>query len=149
EARGKIELVATLSPTGIHNIITTGWNIKRNAVYKYYANGSLSSEGSGSDNSQSGQLDLDPSSDGKIYDLDGPSCGASYFYHTKEVYNNFTQWVEWNGTKCSNDALWHYRAQVDDDLDASNKPDNDDTELNDVGSGHITIPSTAHYSTRQ
>ena len=90
-----------------------------------------------------------PDSDDKIYDLDAPTCGYGFrVNHTKEVYNNCEQWSTWNDTKCSEDVLWHYQAWVDDDLDPEHKPTNDDTEKNDVGTGTISIPGTAHYTPR-
>jgi len=149
EARGKVEIVVTLSPTGIYDVISTGWDIKRWIVNQDYANGTALTPENRDDTSVSSNKDLTPDSDDKIYDNDAPSCGSGYFYHTKEVYSNFTQWVTWNNTQCSSDFEWHYRARVDDDLDAENKPDNDDTELNDVDTGHETIPSSAYYPTRQ
>ena len=91
-----------------------------------------------------------PDSDDKIYVIDGPTCGLNFnVNHTKEVYDQFREWVEWNGVKCSDDYYWYYQARVDDDLDAANKPNNDDTELNDVSTGQITpLPSSATYQIR-
>jgi hypothetical protein len=149
EAVGKMEGVFTLSPSGVYAVATGGWDIKRWVDYEWYENGSLDGSDSKSDDTVDSDEDLDPDSDDKIYVIDGPTCGKDFgVNHTKEVYNGFREWVEWNGEKCSSDYYWHYRARVDDDLDAANKPDNDDTELNDVGTGSISLPGSAHYSPR-
>ena len=151
ETMGKIEAVFTLSPTGVYNVVSDGWDIKRWKTIIHYENGS-SDDGVVSDDDTSAGIykDLVPDDDDKIYDLDAPQCGSGFnIDHTKEVYDNFRQWCTWNGTKCSDDYYWYYRAQVDDDLDAENKPDNDDTELNDLGTGQISsFPPSNTYEPR-
>lgn len=146
EATGKVEIVATLASNGAN----TGWDIKREIVFKDFSNGAISDSSSGRDDtSYASWKDLVPDADRKIYDIDNPTCGNKFAVdHTKETYNNFKQWVTLNGKRASDEVKWHYQARVDDDLDAANKPKNDDTELNDVGTGHITIPSKAHYKVR-
>ena len=83
--------------------------------------------------------DLKPDPDRRIYDVDGPTTHLNGepddippFFHTTETYSNYVQWCTWGGVKCSGDVKWAYRARADDDLDAENKPDNHDTELNEI-----------------
>ncbi|HEY6724388.1 MAG TPA: DUF4157 domain-containing protein, partial [Polyangiaceae bacterium] len=146
EALGKVEVVATL-PEGAP---ATGWDIKRTATYQWASNGTFTGSGTDQeDTSAAFSKDLTPSADRKIYDIDGPSIGRGFnVHHTKEVYDNFEQWVTLNDTQVSDKVQWHYHARVDDDLDAANRPRNDDTEQNDVGTGHRTIPGTPHYPVR-
>jgi hypothetical protein len=147
EATGKMEGVFTLYPTGVYDIVSNGWDIKRWIDFHDYENGSTEEADSRSDDNVDTDEDLVPDNDDKIYVIDGPTIPFG-LNHTFETYNTFSEWVEWNGTKCSGNYYWHYRARVDDDLDASNKPHNDDTELNDVGTGQITPQSSAYYSPR-
>lgn len=146
EATGKVEIEGTLSA----GVAAAGLDIKREIIFKDFSNGSLSDSSAGRDDTSFASFkDLTPDANQKIYDIDGPTVGNKFrVNHTKETYNNFTQWVTQNGTQVSDKVTWHYQARVDDDLDAASKPRNKDTELNDVGSGHITIPSAAKYTTR-
>ncbi|MGD2087588.1 MAG: hypothetical protein PVH61_15485 [Candidatus Aminicenantes bacterium] len=148
ECVGKVEIVATLPA----NPASTGWDIKRWVTYADFSNGSSSGSDSREDTSLIYFKDLVPDVDQKIYDIDGPVCPASDknfpVNHTAETYNNFTQWVTLDEERVSDKVKWYYQARVDDDLDPENKPKNDDTELNDVGTGHITIPGNAHYESR-
>jgi hypothetical protein len=149
EVVGKMEGVFTLSPSGVYAVVEDGWDIRRWIQYRDFSNGTSSGSDDRLDDDEDSDEDLDPDSDDKIYVTDWPTCGKYFTVnHTKETYNNFTEWLEWNGTLCSDEYEWYYRARIDDDLDAANKPRNDDTELNEVSTGSITIPSTAHYSTR-
>lgn len=154
EGLGKVEIAATLSPAGAGAVVQAGWDIKRWIVFKDFSNGALSSSSAGQDDTSLPQYkDLVPDPDDKIYDIDGPTVGNNFgVNHTKETYNNFTQWVTWNGDKASGDVTWHFQARVDDDLDPAHRnPDgsgNDDTVLIDVDSGTITIPGAAHFAPR-
>jgi len=55
----------------------------------------------------------------------------------------FEQHLEWNNTPCSSTYTWHYRARVDKD-----KPLAGQVELNDLGLGHVDLPTSAYYPTR-
>lgn len=147
ETVGKIEGVFTLTPAGVHNVVGNGWDIKRWVTYQDYHNGIMFDSNSCPDDPTNNDEDLTPNNDDKIYMIDSPSINY-VADHTAETYNNFTEWVEWNGTVCSDFYFWYYQARVDDDLDAANKPNNDDTELNDVDTGWINMPGSAHYPTR-
>lgn len=153
EAIGKVELVATLLPSGVNTAIMTGWDFQGTVTFHDYENGTTLEADSRPDNGKSYSKDLIPDNDDKIYFIDAPTCGHNFnFSHTQETYNNFTHWVTWKGTKCSDDEIWHYQARVDDDLDPSNRnvdgTGNDDTELNDIGTGSIEILDEAYYDPR-
>jgi hypothetical protein len=98
---------------------------------------------------------LVPDGDDKIYSVDNPTCGNNFgVFHTREVYRNFSEWLEWNGGRASDDHPWHYWAMVDDDLDLANRnadgTGNDDTVMNVVGTGHPDeIPESAIFLHRE
>ncbi len=149
EVVGKMEGVFTLTPTGVFQVIKSGWDIKRWIIFRDYSNGSLSNSGNRSDDSHNADEDLIPDNDNNIYVIDEPTLRIGFnVNHTKETYNNFTEWLEWNNNKASDDNIWYFQSRVDDDLDIANKPNNDDTELKEIGLGNIVIPNSAHYSTR-
>jgi len=145
ETMGKIEAVATIAPTGAHAVVLDGWDMRRRRAFAEYHNGTNTLRSTGwDDTSDSAFKDLLPDNDEKIYDIDGPANGYYSVNHTAEIYENFWQWVTWNDETCSATQSWHYQSWIDEDLGE------DDTELNDVGLGHITIPtnSPAHYAPR-
>ncbi len=148
EAVGKMEGRFTLTPIGINQVVMAGWDIKRWVIFKDFTNGILVASEDRSDDSHNFDEDLIPDNDDKIYVIDPPVGAFFNMNHTEEGYNNFTEWLEWNGEKVSDDYEWHYQSRVDDDLDVENKPKNDDTELKDIGLGHIILPNSAYYSTR-
>ena len=120
------------------------WLMKRTDTYREYSNKLLLRSGNDENDTSPTYQDLIPDNDDKIYDIDGPAI-VFVPNHTMETYNNFTEWVTWKELRCSDNAYWHYQARVNDDLDAENKPYNHDTDLNDVGVGHKTIPQVSQY----
>ena len=153
---GRTQITGTLRPTGLHNVCSTGWHIKRTITCNHFDNETLAkSVTNHDDTSDDWMLDLDPDSGGsagKIYDLDPPGCSANLsgttINHTSEAYNNFTQWIEWDynttSTRCSDNAVWSYEARADVDEAVGNKR----VPLNRLSLKHMTIPANAHYAAR-
>lgn len=150
---GKIQAKATLSPSGIEDVIRNYWLMKRTRTNISFDNGVETTNNTNHDDTSSNiYLDLDPksgSSTREIYDLDAPGCSASLagtnITHTAETYVNFNQYVEVkldSDEKCSDDVLWSYEARIDVDK-VNNK-----VELNKLRLSHIAIPVTRHYPTR-
>jgi hypothetical protein len=150
---GKIQAKGTLSPSGIEDVVKSGWRMRRKKTKKAYDNGvETDSATDADDTSQSDWLDNDPksgTSTREIYDLDAPGCSntlpGTSVTHTAEVYLNFVQYVTVNldsETQCSDDKKWSYVARVDVDK-ASGK-----VEKNTLRLSHVTIPGSPHYSTR-
>ena len=63
------------------------------------------------DTSNASNLRLVPDENDKICDSDAPNIDAGFAEKTFETYNNFLQWVEWNGERASNEAPWHWQAR--------------------------------------
>ena len=72
-------------------------------------------------------------SNDELYDTDAPDLPVAT--QTAETYNNFRQWLEWDGRPCSNYAYWYFQARWKDQQ----------VTLKDVGQGSITLPQQAFY----
>jgi hypothetical protein len=76
---GKMQAKATLSPTGIEDVVTSNWQMRRKKTVKGYSNGvQYRSDGPDvDDTSDADWVDNDPksgTSTREIYDLDAPGC---------------------------------------------------------------------------
>jgi hypothetical protein len=70
----------------------------------------------------------------ELYDTDGPDLPAAT--RTAETYNNFRQWLRWDGRPCSNFAYWYFQVRWKDKK----------VTLKDVGQGSIELPQRAFYN---
>jgi len=153
---GRMEAEADLQPSGIANVITSGWHLHRTAQFIAWNNGALTASDTNNftydDTSSPEALDEDPrsgTSTGQIYDLDGPGCPiiqGTTVNHTSEVYDNFKECatLTLGGVEqpCSDTNTWSYSVQIDIDK-STNK-----VELNSLTTSLITIPTTSHYTPR-
>lgn len=141
-ASAKVAPVATLTPKGIGKVVEFGWAFERQVWSRNWTDGSPTKNTNQTwtrDTSNPTYLKLKPDSDDRIYDLDAPDI--RWGSKTYETYNNFRQWIEWNGTKCSDDALWYWQSRWKVDLDMKKQ-----ITLNDVDSGkHIKLPEKPFY----
>jgi hypothetical protein len=141
---GKVAPVATLSPKGIHDVIKSGWAFERRVWTRDWFDGhpaKTTGVQGDRDTSKLPYLRLMPDAEDKIYDLDGPDI--RWGERSYETYNNFEQWIEWNGKKCSDSADWHWRAQWKLDKDP-----NKQITLKDVGTGKIELPKNPQFGPR-
>ena len=145
-AVGKVCPIATITPAGVYEIVQAGWDFKRDRWSHDFKDGTNSSSYYDTnwtdDTSLASWKRITPDSDDKIYDLDGPNVlngdGATSSY---ETYNNFRQWIEWNGEVCSSKGsvgLWYWKGR----WKADQTPQ---VTLKEVGTGGITLPSSAYY----
>jgi hypothetical protein len=142
-ARGQIVAVAKLQPSGVGKIILaaskhTLFNIRRQLTAHDYVDGAPKKHQKSfvdwADDTLLTMQVLKSVATDELYDTDGPDLpgGAA---HTAETYNNFRQWLEWDGRPCSNFAYWYFQARWKDQL----------VTLKDVGQGSITLPKQAFY----
>jgi len=144
-ASGKVVPVARISPIGVHAIIKKGWMLEREVWSHNWSDGAKTKQWNEKwtlDTSQAKYLRLTPDGDDKIYDLDAPDIRWGVFHY--ETYNNFRQWLTWNGKKCSEYVLWHWQARW-----GVNKDSTKQITLNNVGSGNITLPEGPHFPARK
>jgi hypothetical protein len=140
-ASGKVAPVATLSPKGVGGVIQSGLSFRRDVWSHNWTDGNPTKQFNSNwtpDNSNPPYLKLKPDSNDKIYDLDAPDL--RWGEKSSETYNNFRQWIEWNGEKCSDYSLWHWQARW-----LLNKDLSKQITLNKVGKGNITLPSKPQY----
>jgi len=143
-ASGKVAPVATLSPKGVAKVVQAGWAFKREVMSRIWIDGhKLEDKKTGTptwvdDTSGPAYQRLIPDDLDKIYDLDAPDLrwGQSSY----ETYNNFRQWIEWNGERCSDNALWSWQARWLVNRDISKQ-----ITLNDVRKGNITLRDKPYY----
>ena len=147
KAVGKVVPVATITPAGVHDVVKAGWTFKRERMSHDWEDGVKSSVGNGAtdywntawvdDTSSASFQKLVPDADDKIYDRDAPNI-AAFGTDDAETYNNFRQWIEWQGEMCSDKAEWYWQGR----WQKSAAPQ---VILKDVGTGNITLPATSHF----
>jgi len=147
EAVGKIIAVGKISLTGIHNVVKTGWKLKRERISHDWNDGAKASPGNGAsdywntswvdDTSYASWLKLTPDNKDQIYDNDSPNI-ANFGTNDAETYNNFRQWVEWKNDKCSDNAEWYWKGRW-------KKSKNPQVTLYEVGTGNIALPADSHF----
>lgn len=147
-ASGKVAPVATLTPGGINQVVTSGWNFRRELWVHTWINGQPQSPGTArlsqwtngwiDDTSPAAVLRLTPDSSDRIYDLDAPDIRHSR--QNVESYNNFRQWIEWNGERCSDQAGWYWQVRWQ-----ANRDQRRQVILNELGTGNITLPDRPFF----
>jgi hypothetical protein len=147
-ASGKIIAVATLKPAGVSKVIKAGWAFRRQIMAREWRDGiefKNAKTGTGTwadDTSGPTYLRLTPDEGDKIYDLDEPDLRFGKF--SSETYNNFQQWVEWNGESCSDFAPWFWQAIWRAKADTKAQ-----IELNKCNAGKIDLPKAPKYPPRK
>jgi hypothetical protein len=151
-ASGKIAAVATLSPKGVHDVVRSGWELKRKVWCHDWLDGNKQKPGNNrgdrwntawaEDTSLPDNLKLIPDDGDRIYDIDAPDLRFGAF--DAEVYNNFRQWVEWNGELCSDEAGWYWQARWQNTGPPDQTPIGKVT-LNDLGTGNKRLPDKSHF----
>lgn len=141
-ARGQIVTVATLLPAGVGRVIAAAgqnalFNVRRQLTAHDFADGARQVHKKSfqvwvDDTAKAGQALTSVASD-LLFDTDGPDLPMAS--RSAETYNNFRQWLEWDGQPCSGYASWYFRAHWK----------NQKVTLNDVGQGSITLPSQPFY----
>jgi hypothetical protein len=142
QVAGKIVAVATIQPKGIHNIIQAGWVLRRERWTHDWVDGARSKPGNKRDNywntdwvddTLTGMSVLTPDLDDKVYDTDAPNLASAV--KDFETYNNFRQWLEWNGARASDEGLWYFQARWR----------NNQVTMKDVGTGKIKLPEKSFF----
>lgn len=142
QVAGKIVAVATISPAGVHNIVRAGWVLRRERWTHDWLDGNRSNPGNNRNNqwntawvddTLTGMSMLTPDLDDKVYDTDAPNLGTAM--RTYETYNNFRQWLEWNGSRASDNSPWYFQARWQ----------NNRVTMKDANVGNIQLPDTPFF----
>lgn len=115
QARGKVVPVGTITPVGVNAVVKGGWSFERQKLRRDFKDGvKIPSRWDMSwqpDTSLARFQKLIPDANDKIYDRDAPNIANFGQVDSYERYDNFRQWVEWDGTRCSNYAGWYFKAR--------------------------------------
>jgi hypothetical protein len=142
---GKICAIATITPAGIHAVITNGWDYVQMKITKNFIDGVLSGTSS---TYWTEDVIFDPfktrlpDNSNNLYTIDAPGIiGASTLATDSiEIYENFYDYVTWNSQICCDtNNFWHIQARwkVDQTLHFT---------LTDLGTNTITLPPGPYYS---
>jgi hypothetical protein len=140
-ASAKVAPVATLTPKGVNKVIKGGFTFLRQVWSHNWSDGVKTEDSNKTwtkDTSNARYQRLIPDTKDKIYDLDAPDI--RWGQRSYETYNNFRQWIEWNLTKCSDYALWYWRARWKLHKDITKQ-----ITLNDLNKGNINLPTNPFY----
>jgi hypothetical protein len=142
-AYGQNCVVATLTPVGVHRIIPTGWSFFQERMSHDFNNGSKSTRYYDSswqpDGPTSGNYMTTPDALDEIYEIDSPNIGA-FASSTSETYNNFYDYITWNGQLCSStNNFWNFEGR----WNSTNTPQVTYTALS---TGTIQLPTNALYN---
>ncbi len=141
-ARGQIVAVAKLFPSGIGKVMLaagkhTLFSIRRQLTAHDYVDGAPNRHKKSFvpsvDDTLAAMQSLTNLGNDELYDTDGPDLPLAT--QTAETYNNFRQWLEWDGKPCSNLAFWYFQARWK----------GQQVTLKDVGPGSIPLPQQAFY----
>jgi hypothetical protein len=141
-ASGKIVAVATISPAGLHSTIKGGWSIERKVQCHEWTDRNQRRFDTAAipDTSKPSMVRLIPDSADRIYDTDAPDTRPTGQW-SFETYNNFIQWVTWNGAVCSEAATWHWQARW-----RFHPNPLQQTTLNELGRGRIPLPDARFFT---
>ncbi len=142
-ARGQVVAAAKVKPMGIGRALHDAkmldkWKFRREVTSHDFVDGRRYKHKKSfvswqADDSPSKMQAIDMLTGDSLYDTDGPDLTSAT--STSETYNNFRQWVEWDGFTCSPYAHWYFKARWQ-----AQK-----VTLKEVGAGSITLPARPHY----
>jgi uncharacterized Zn-binding protein involved in type VI secretion len=148
-ACGQICAVASITPAGIHNLITNGWYLNREVWDHSFKDGVpliVNNTNWTSDTINDYYQSASPDSADNFYGLDGPNIVSLGATNCTEFYENFHQWLTWNGILVSDGtpgtsafpvaAEWHWSAT----WQSTATPQ---VFFLNLGGGYINLPNTA------
>jgi hypothetical protein len=145
-AVGKVVPVATITPAGVHSVVRAGWTFERQKMRRDFQDGAQDTSRWDTswqpDTSHASFQRLTPDNDDKIYDRDAPNIADFGVTDSYERSDNFRQWVEWNGDRCSDHAGWYWRARWKRDQ----TPQVTHKELSTGAISPLPGPTDNHYS---
>lgn len=145
-AVGKIVPVAKIEPAGVHAVVKSGWSFEREKFRRDFKDGAKHAARWDTswqpDTSYASFQMLTPDANDQIYDRDAPNIANFGVVDSYERYDNFREWVQWNGTRCSDNEGWYWKARW-------KKDKSPQVTLKEVSSGQIsplTGESDHHYA---
>jgi hypothetical protein len=142
-AFGKICGVATITPAGIHSIITNGWNVVQRRMVHEFMNGTTNGVKTydptwtpdGPDHVGFNKT-IVPDTNDNLYTIDGPNIAQFGATNSFEKYCNFYDYITWNSQICCDtNNLWEFQGR----WNASQVPQ---ITFVSLGTNNITLPTT-------
>ena len=142
-ARGQICAAATITPAGIHSVITNGWNVFQKRISHDFADGAINSTYYDTNWQPDGPTNdfktMIPDASDKLYTIDGPNIGA-FGTNSYETYNNFYDYITWNSQICCDtNNFWQFQGRWKIDQTPQ-------VTYTNLGIGTITLPTNSFYS---
>ena len=142
-AVGKVVPTATITPAGVNAVVKAGWSFKREKMRRDFQDGAKDASRWDTtwqdDTSDASFQKLVPDANDKIYDRDAPDISDFGVRDSYERYDNFREWIEWNGERCSDNAGWYWKARW-------KKDQSPQVTLKEVNSGEISpLPTEADH----
>jgi hypothetical protein len=142
-AAGQICAVVTITPAGVHSVITNGWNVFQYRMSHDFDDGQPSTKYFDSTWQADGPAPdfktVIPSSSDMLYTIDGPNIGDFFDTNSSETYNNFYDYITWNSQICcSTNNFWYFEGR----WKTNQTPQITFTGL---GTTNITLPVSPYY----
>jgi hypothetical protein len=137
---GKVVVVGQITPADIHSIPGLSFNLQQSQTHRYYKDGEATGHTDSwtDDTALAANQSHTPDIYDKIYALDAPNAGMGSARDSKEQYDNFYNYITFNGVPCSQtNCFWHFQARFK----------SDSITLADLGEGNITLPTDPFYTT--
>ena len=137
-AVGKVVPIGTISPSGVKNIVSSGFTFERQRMSHDFDDGVKSTTYWDTtwqpDTSYSQYQNLTPDVNDQIFDRDAPNIAQFGNTDSSETYNNFRQWITWNSQVASDQYTeWYWQGRW-------KNGENPEITLKDVGTGTISLP---------
>jgi hypothetical protein len=109
----------TLSPPGIHSVISNGWVVIHETMLHEFKEGiqniadGLYSDDWTYDGPNPWRCTQSPDANDKVYSIDAPNIGQNAWGATNsyEIHQDYQTYLQWNGTLCSStNNYWHFEA---------------------------------------
>ncbi|HEY1661497.1 MAG TPA: hypothetical protein VGI03_03695 [Verrucomicrobiae bacterium] len=139
-ASGKICAIATITPAGIHAVVTNGWNFNNQYRMAHdFANGVEDIDFYDANwVSDPTAVTNMPDANDQIYLIDSPNIG-DFASDSYEKYVNFYDVVTWNAQQCSStNNFWHFQGR----WKVNATPD---VTFTNVGTGLMNLPTNSYY----
>jgi hypothetical protein len=138
-ACGRVTAVATITPSGVHNAVPSGWGFTQMVMSHDFVDGQRDTRYYDTtwqpDGPEPPYRRTTPDNADKLYATDAPSIVQDIATADFQTYNNFYDFFTWNGqTCCDTNNFWYFQGR----WQASKTPQITNVGL---GTGTITLPT--------
>jgi hypothetical protein len=153
EAAGQVEMVGTLSPSGLGQVLTkgdSGWKFSQRLASGGCKDGGVfAPQNNANDDPTDNHQQTDPDASDHIFFIDAPTIGLAFqIQHNEEIYDQFGAQATWNGDPASQPLFWYFWGRVNADLPGGHvdpQKAGTDIELLLLSEGRQAFPSACVY----